>query len=164
MVKQQNSGDVPAAGEGKRGEHGYLGYLLRQAANAHRLRVDRALADLKITTPQFAVLTMLSAYPGRSNADIARLALLTPQTTNQIVTNLERAGLVRRRPHPSHGRILQVELAPAAIGLLATCKARVQSIETEMLTSVSAEDEAAIRRWLVVVAALGDGVGDHIEQ
>jgi DNA-binding MarR family transcriptional regulator len=160
LVKQQNSGDVPAAGEGKRGEHGYLGYLLRQAANAHRLRVDRALADLKITTPQFAVLTMLNAYPGRSNADIARLALLTPQTTNQIVMNLERAGLVRRRPHPSHGRILQVELAPAAIGLLETCKARVQSIETEMLTNVSAEDEAAIRRWLVVVAALGD----HIEQ
>jgi DNA-binding MarR family transcriptional regulator len=158
LVKQQNTGDVPAAGEGKRGKHGYLGYLLRQAANAHRLRVDRALSDLKITMPQFAVLTMLNAYPGRSNADIARLALLTPQTTNQIVTNLERAGLVRRRPHPSHGRIIQVELAPAAIGLLETCKAIVQKIETEMLTGVSAEDEAAIRRWLVVVAALGDPI------
>jgi DNA-binding MarR family transcriptional regulator len=150
LVKQQNTGDVPAAGEGKRGKHGYLGYLLRQAANAHRLRVDRALSDLKITMP--------NAYPGRSNADIARLALLTPQTTNQIVTNLERAGLVRRRPHPSHGRIIQVELAPAAIGLLETCKAIVQKIETEMLTGVSAEDEAAIRRWLVVVAALGDPI------
>jgi DNA-binding MarR family transcriptional regulator len=164
MVKQPDRVAVPQAGEGKRGEHGYLGYLLRQAANAHRLRMDRALADLNVTTPQFAVLTMLSAYPGQSNADIARLALLTPQTTNQIVANLERAGLVRRRPHPSHGRILQVELAPAALGLLEACKARVQDIETEMLAGVPAGEEAAIRRWLVMVAASGSSVGGSTEQ
>ncbi len=164
MVKRLDGVRTPETGEGKRGERGYLGYLLRQAANAHRLRMDRALADLNVTAPQFAVLTMLSAYPGRSNADIARLALLTPQTTNQIVANLERAGLVQRRPHPSHGRILQVDLAPAAVELLETCKARVQDIEAEMLASVPADQEAVIRRWLVTVAISGEGVGDHIER
>ena len=36
---------LPEAGEGKRGMEGHLGYLLRQAAQAHRNRVERALAD-----------------------------------------------------------------------------------------------------------------------
>ena len=58
----------PDIGEGKRGEEGYLGYLLRQAANAQRRRMERALADLAITPPQFASLTMIGAYPGLSNA------------------------------------------------------------------------------------------------
>ena len=69
---------LPAPGEGKRGEAGHLGYLLRQAA-AQRLRMERALADLPITAPQFALLTMLDAYPGSSNAELARLTLLTPR-------------------------------------------------------------------------------------
>lgn len=164
MVKQPDRDGIPGTGEGRRGEDGYLGYLLRQAANAHRLRMDRALADLRVTTPQFAVLTMLGAYPGRSNADIARLALLTPQTTNQIVSNLERAGLIQRRPHPGHGRILQVELAPAAIELLESCKARVQKIEAEMLTGLPAGEQAIVRRWLVAVAVPGSSPGEHIQQ
>ena len=49
----------PAPGEAKRGEKGYLGYLLRQAQAATRLTLERALAGLGVTTPQFAVLTML---------------------------------------------------------------------------------------------------------
>ena len=63
---------VPAPGEGKRGEQGYLGYLLRQAHAAVRLTMERTLADLGVTSPQFAVLTMLNAYPGLSGADVAR--------------------------------------------------------------------------------------------
>src|SRR6185437_2839964 len=66
----------PRPGFGKRGENGHLGYLLRQAQGAARLTLERALADLKVTPPQFAVLTMLKAYPGLSGADVARVALL----------------------------------------------------------------------------------------
>jgi len=38
---------VPAPGEGKRGEAGYLSYLLRQAAAAVRLRLERTLVGLR---------------------------------------------------------------------------------------------------------------------
>jgi len=57
---------VPAPGEGKRGEQGYLGYLLRQAHAAVRLTMERTLADLGVTSPQFAVLTMLNASGRRA--------------------------------------------------------------------------------------------------
>jgi len=60
------------------------------AQAAARLTLERALADLGVTPPQFVVLTMLKAYPGLSGADLARVALLTPQTVGVIIRNLER--------------------------------------------------------------------------
>ncbi|WP_267425483.1 helix-turn-helix domain-containing protein [Methylobacterium sp. GC_Met_2] len=48
---------------------------------------------------------MLAADPGHSNADLARLALLTPQTMSAIVANLLKADLIARQPHQVHGRI-----------------------------------------------------------
>jgi DNA-binding MarR family transcriptional regulator len=153
----------PRAGEGKRGEDGYLGYLLRQAAGAYRLRLDRAFADLGITPAQFAVMTMLKAYPGQSNADIARLAVLTPQTTGVIIANLERAGLIERRHHATHGRILQVELTASGRELLRTCRTRVLTIEKELLHGFSVEEGKAIRRWLAHLATLGTTPGSRAQ-
>src|SRR5882724_8663166 len=97
----------PPPGEGKRGEHGYLAYLLRQAQAATRLSMERSLASLGVTSPQFVVLTMLRDYPGLSGADLARVALLTPQTVGAIIRNLERGGAIAKTPHPLHGRALQ---------------------------------------------------------
>ena len=152
MRKPDRRPSIPAPGEGKRGEEGYLGYLLRQAAGAHRLRMDRALGDLGVTQPQFATLTMLAAYPGLSNADLARLALLTPQTLSVIVANLERAGSLVRKPHAVHGRIQHIDLSDSGRALLKKCRERVQAIEAEMTNELSPEEERTVRRWLVDVA------------
>ena len=149
------SPSVPRAGEGKRGEDGHLGYLLRQAAGAFRHRVERALADIAVTPPQFAVLTMLAAYPGLSGADLARLAVLTPQTVSVIVANLARAGALERRRHAVHGRIMQLELTAHGRALLAQARRRVHAVEAELTAGLSAAEERAVRRWLVGVALGG---------
>ncbi len=147
---------VPRAGEGKRGEAGYLGYLLRQAGAANRLRMERALADLCVTSPQFVVLTMLGAYPGLSNADLARLALLTPQTVSVIVANLEKAGSIRRQPHPVHGRIQNIVLTPAGATLLAACRERARENEQGLRAGLSEQEEQVVRRWLAGLARGND--------
>ena len=152
MRKNPSQAAVPAVGEGKRGEQGHIGYLLRQAGAAHRLRMERALADLAVTLPQFSVLTMLVAYPGASGADLARLSLLTPQTMSVIVSNLERNGAVSRRPHEVHGRIQHIEVSAAGRRLLAKCRARVKAVEEDLLAGIPRGDEQMIRRWLVKVA------------
>ena len=153
MRKTVDRHPIPGPGEGKRGEHGHLGYLLRQAAGAFRVRVERAMADLDVTQPQFAVLTMLANYPGLSNADLARLALLTPQTVSVIVANLERAGAIARRPHPVDGRIRHIELTGKGKHLLAQCGEHVRSIEQDIVDGLSAGEETTIRRWLARVAS-----------
>jgi hypothetical protein len=73
----------------KRGEKGYLGHLLRQAQAAARLTLERALADLGVTPPQFAVLAMLRAYPGLSGGRSGPRGAADPAD--------------RRRHHPQPG-------------------------------------------------------------
>jgi hypothetical protein len=65
---------VPEPGEGKRGEAGYLSYLLRQAAGAVRLRLERSLADLGVTPPQYlAGLIDRSAHPVHGRVQVITL-------------------------------------------------------------------------------------------
>ncbi len=146
---------IPEPGQGKRGEEGYLGYLLRQANAAHRLRMERAMTDVGVTLPQFLVLTMIRAYPGVSTADLARLAMQTPQTVSVIVANLERSGAITRRPHAVHGRIQHIEVTPEGAALLAACRKRSGGIEQELLEGFTPEEEQVVRRWLVHAAMVG---------
>lgn len=154
MRPKKNS--IPAAGEGKRGEQGYFGYLLRQASNAHRARMEKALADMTITPPQFSVLTMVNAYPGISNADLARLSMLTPQTVSVIVSNLEKSGALKRRPHAVHGRIQQLEITTEGKALLKSCKQRASQVEQELAIHLNEKEAAIVRRWLAAVAVEND--------
>jgi DNA-binding MarR family transcriptional regulator len=143
----------PPPGAGKRGEEGHIAYLLRQAQAATRLTLERALADLGITTPQFAVLTMLNAYPGLSGADVARVALLTPQTVGVIIGNLERDGAIQKTPHPVHGRVLQWTLTRHGSDLLDKCRRRVNAVERRLVAGLGTKAEATVRRWLSKIAA-----------
>ena len=143
----------PPPGHGKRGEKGHLGYLLRQAQAAARLTLERALDDLSITPPQFAVLTMLRAYPGLSGADLARVALLTPQTVGVIIRNLERDGAIRKTPHPVHGRVLQWSLTRRGGTLLDKSRQRVVALERRLVAGLGAKAQVTIRRWLSKIAA-----------
>lgn len=142
----------PPLGHGKRGENGYLGYLLRQAQAAARLSMERALAELGVTAPQFVVLTMLKAYPGLSGADLARVALLTPQTVGVIIRNLERAGAIGKTPHPVHGRVLMWTLTPSGAALLGQCRRHVMALERRLAVGLTAKTQITVRRWLARLA------------
>lgn len=157
-------GSVPAPGEGRRGVDGHVAYLLRRAAHAVRLRLDHTLAAVALTPPQFAVLTMIAAYPGCSGADLARLTLLTPQTVSYIVARLIAAGLLSRRPHAIHGRIRPLALTDAGHGRLAEARTLVDAVETAMTAGLSASEEATIRAWLAALAADGDADETHDER
>jgi DNA-binding MarR family transcriptional regulator len=96
-----------------------------------------------------------SSARGLSNADLARLSLLTPQTVSVIVANLKRAKLLESRPHAVHGRIKQLALTAPAAAVLKRCKQRVAAIEADLAAGLSASEERALRRFLVRVAVEG---------
>lgn len=152
---------VPLPGRGKRGEAGYIGYLLRQAANAYETHLAQTLGDLGITPPQFSVMTMIAAYPGLSNADIARLSFLTPQTVGVIVKNLVKGNIATKHAHAVHGRIQQLQLTDLGRSLLVRAKGRVGTVETELLQELRAEDEQMVRKWLVEVSMRMSDVQDQ---
>lgn len=85
--------------------HEALGYALKRAQHAMRQNMDRRLKDLGLSAPQYAVLASVEVEPGASNARLARLAFVTPQTMQVMLVKLEQAGLIERVPDQDHGRI-----------------------------------------------------------
>ena len=142
---KRKPGTVPRPGEGKRGPEGHLGYLVRQASVAVRAAMEKVLADIEITPPQFAVLTMIVAYPGVSGADLAR------QTINVIVRNLEKMGAIRKSADAEHGRILRLNATAKGQALLKRCRARVAQVDDRLAALAGREEERVVRRWLSAV-------------
>lgn len=154
MVKDSRAGlpRLPPIGEAKRGPEGYLTYLLRQANASVRLALDRALAQEEMTYPQQSALTMIRAYEAISAADLARLAMLTPQTVNGIVRALEMRGAIRKEPDRVNGRILRLIITAEGRALNKRCRALTSPIEAALKARMNAGAESAIRQWLVDVA------------
>ena len=109
-----------------------LGYLLKRAQHALRTRMDEALHPLALTTPQYSVLSAVELQPGISNAALARTAFVTAQTMQGIVVNLERAGLLQRKPDPDHGRIQRGELTLQGQAVLREAHTVVAKVQGRM--------------------------------
>ena len=117
-----------------------LGYLIKRTQQTLRQVMDRALATLDLTTPQYVALSELAKEPGLSNAELARRCFLTPQTMHQIVVGLERSSLITRSQHPEHGRIQQVDLTKEGRARLEQAHKLVSSIEQEMTRDLTKAD------------------------
>lgn len=122
-----------------------VGYLIKRAQQALRSAMDQALRDLDVTTPQYAVLTLLDEEPELSNAELARRAFVTPQTMHEILANLEAGGFVGRSGQSGSGRIRQVYLTDAGQDILAACHDRVNAIEAQLVSALDPQE----RRQLV---------------
>jgi DNA-binding MarR family transcriptional regulator len=143
---------VPLIGERYRGVEGRSGYLLRQAWAEFRSAMDDALRAHGLTAPQYVALGVLARDPGISGADLARACVTTPQAMNGVIGTLERIGLVQRHPHPTHGRILQIELTDEGRRRLDAAHPVVRELEETIEEGFSAEEVAVIKAWLVVAA------------
>ena len=128
--------------------HEQVGYHLKRAQHALRLAMDEALRPIGLTTPQYAALSILEDSPGLSGAALARRCFVTPQTMNAIVIQIETRGLVERRPHPQHGRILQASLTVAGQQQVMTAHQTVRRIEERMVAQLSTAERRQFMQWL----------------
>ena len=140
---------------------GSIGYELKRAQHALRLRMDEALREKGTTTPQYAALSALAEEPGLSNAQLARRSFVTPQTMNQILKGLEATGLVRREGHPEHGRVLRSYLTDEGERLHEECASRVDAVEESMVAGLPERKRRALLEALrgCVRALSADGRG-----
>ena len=91
------------------GDHSYL--LVKAVRLMHaRVREQLDAQGISFTFPQTAVLVKLRETPGRSAAELARVALVRPQTINKILAKLYADGAIESRTDPAHGRIKRIFL------------------------------------------------------
>ena len=128
--------------------------LLRRAAAAQRVAVERALAPLDVTPAQFAVLQVVAEAPDASSTEVARIERLTPATISVIVANLERKGALIRRAHPQNARIQRLAATNLGLELVREGRARVQTLRARIVAAIPDDAALAIDRWLRRVAAI----------
>ncbi len=127
---------------------GRIGYELKRAQHALRVEMDGALRRVGLTTPQYAALAVLEEESGLSGATLARRCFVTPQTMNGILVNLESAGLVERRPHPEHGRVLQAYLTEEGRAMVSRAHAPIEAIQGRMLAGLGEDERGRFLRAL----------------
>jgi len=143
---------VPLIGQRYRGVEGRSGFLLRQAWRGFHGAMETALREQGLTAPQYGVLSVLAREPGASGADLARAGNTTPQAMNGVLATLERDGLVERHPHPTHGRILQVNLTSEGERRLEAAHPAVRGLEAALEEGFTDDEIAAAKAWLVAAA------------
>jgi len=114
--------------------------------------METALREQGLTAPQYGVLSVLAREPGASGADLARAGNTTPQAMNGVLATLEREGLVERHPHPTHGRILQVNLTSEGERRLEAAHPAVRGLEAALEEGFTDDEIAAAKAWLVAAA------------
>ena len=124
-----------------------LVYVVGRVHQGVKLR--KALAPWGLSLPELTTLSVLRTRPGLSNAQLSRRALITPQSMNEVIAELERRGLVLRTVDPSHGRILRAHLTPDGEQLVAEVDPVVEGLQSEMLADVPAEQHDVVVAGLV---------------
>lgn len=124
--------------------HARVSYLVFRLERRIRAQLDTALERHGITTTEYMALSELSLRDGLSSAQLARIAFVTPQAMNLVVRELEQRRLIRRRPHPDHGRVLCASLTRRGITVLEGCDRSLDLIEEAMLADL----DGAARRTL----------------
>lgn len=95
---------------------------------------------------------------GLSNAQLARRTYVSPQAMNQLLEQLETAGLIIRLKHETNARIRPTALTERGREVLLQCDAAVDQLEEEMLNGVSRDERDALTQHLITcVRQLGGG-------
>lgn len=139
-----------------------LGYYLKRAQHALRLRMDEALQRVGLTTAQYAALSALEAEPGLSNAALARRCFVTPQTMNVIVMQLENNRLIERHSHPEHGRVLQTVLTAMGQHQVQQAHQVVARIEEQMASQLTQDEQQQLVQWLKQCSQALEARKDHV--
>jgi DNA-binding MarR family transcriptional regulator len=125
-----------------------LVYLLKSTELAVRSCAEVALAPFGLTPALFVVLFRLKHSEGISSADLARTIGVRPQSIVDLIRPLEKAGLIKRRQDPEHGRILRIELSAAGERLLERVIPVARSLEEELFSSLTSQQVERLREGL----------------
>jgi DNA-binding MarR family transcriptional regulator len=133
-------------------------YVVGRVHQGLRREMRTRLGEFHLSVQEYTALSVLKARPALSNAQLARRALVTPQSMIEILAKLEARGLVKRRVDRNHQRILRAELTPEGENLLAAADPAIRAIHEKVLAGVPARQrEIANTALLTVMKNLSSG-------
>lgn len=96
-----------------------------------------AAGEHELAGPQIAALLALDQDAGLSSAELARRSLVSAQSMNEVVLELERRKLLVRAADPANARILRSTLTPAGRKAVRAWRKRIAALEAQLLEGLT---------------------------
>jgi DNA-binding MarR family transcriptional regulator len=139
-----------------------LGFLLSQVGIYASRRFAERLSALDLQPPLFRVLNVVDAAEGLSQQAIGEAVQAPASRMVAIVDELERRGLVERRPHPGDRRVRALYLTDQGREVLAESREIAAEHEAELTRGMSeAERERLVSLLQRIVDQQEIGAGVH---
>lgn len=143
VVAQQVKSDVGLASALRSSTLRLSRQIRRQRADSHDL-----------TANQLGVLGALGKHDAMTIGELAAHEQVKPPSMTRIVSNMEEAGLVARRPHETDKRQIVVELTDAAHHLLRANRRRRDEWLQNKLKKLTPEERDILRKAAPVLERL----------
>jgi DNA-binding MarR family transcriptional regulator len=128
-----------------------LGALLAAAHRRCRIALDEALRPLGVEARHFGTLRALGEHGPLSQRQLMDLQDVDKSAMVRIVDDLERAGLVQRRPHPHDRRAHAVHLTATGRRRLAKASGVAAAVDEQLFGELAGTDQARLRDMLQTV-------------
>ncbi|MEB3980110.1 MarR family transcriptional regulator [Mycobacterium sp. 663a-19] len=130
-----------------------LGYLLYRLMSVLRTQVTAELAPLGLRLPQIVCLRILSASPGQSSAELARITNVTPQSMNLVLHGLQDMGAVTRPAAVPSGRAMPTRLTGKGKALLKRAEVAMRAADERLLAPLAPAQRREFKRLLRAMAS-----------
>ena len=126
-----------------------FGVLFREFFQTFRAAAEERLRPVGYTFTQSMVLCYVDREPGITSAELARRAMVTPQSMGEVLTGLEKSDLLRRERHPENGRMQATHLTRAGKAANSACRAEMDKVDARMLELMSDSERALFSKLLI---------------
>lgn len=126
-------------------------YLISRVSAAVNAQLERVLKPLDVTVAQYTCMSRIRGHEVMSSAKLARTHRVSPQAMYEMITNLEKRGLLMRKKGPDDKRQFLVSLTRKGHHLLQVCDLRVDAIEPVVFAGVNTTNHALLRELLQIV-------------
>ena len=135
-----------------------LGWALGTVMRAHLRTAQDVVGGLPGGPRGYQV--MVAAATGESGSQLALAQQLGVDRTvmTYLLDELERAGLVERKPDPADRRVRRVTLTAEGTGRLCALERSLRAAEEHLMEPLDAEERATLRALLLRVATRAGGV------
>ena len=125
-----------------------VGYNARRAAlSVIGVFVERmAQYDLKVV--DFSLLNLIAHNPGITSRQVCASLNILPPNLVSLVSQLDKRGLIVRRPHPLDGRAVGLYLTDAGQALNTQAEQTVTALEIEATERLTAAERKTLIRLL----------------
>lgn len=125
----------------------YTGYLIRRAQQAHAAAWNR-LVSTEISSVQYAILVSLDRRGEASQRELCDDADLDRSTIADLVSRMERRGLLSRRRAAEDARRNTLTLTPFGLAERHRLQPLVEEVERELTGAMSPDEKHGLRHGL----------------